>query len=92
MIPPRWQVFIAIGILAGTYTLGFLYGQASGRESALARAVVSFQNREKINHEIESLDSVGLCIALGGLPDECATLMRGVAETAESKQSGNDGK
>jgi len=41
--------------------------------------------RETINHETKNLDPVALCLALGGVREECAALMRGVAEAATSE-------
>lgn len=79
------QIIAIIVTLLSVYGLGFLYGRESGRKKALENAIIAFQKREKINDDISKLGDVDLCIALGGLPDECGSLMRGLDETTENK-------
>ena len=69
--------FISL-ILAAAFLSGFFYGRSAGRTAALESAVIAYQNRERIDHETDNLSPVDLCIAVGGLPDECTTLLRGV--------------
>ncbi|WP_336276959.1 hypothetical protein [Bartonella sp. CB178] len=75
----RWS-FILASLIAATLS-GFFYGRLLERNRTLVQAVSAFQNREKINDKVLSLSPFRLCIALGGMPDECKTLLRGMDET-----------
>ncbi|MCZ2203726.1 hypothetical protein [Bartonella sp. A05] len=61
---------------------GFFYGRSFEHTKTLSQAVVAFQNREKINDETFALSPFHLCIALGGLSDECSTLLHGMDKTS----------
>jgi len=74
---------IAAVVLITAFTSGYMAGRNHGREATLKAAVKAYQTRERINHETENMDAAALCLALGGLPVECADIMRGLAEAAE---------
>jgi len=58
------------------FASGYLAGRQHGRVVTLQAAVQAYQMREKVNHEINNMDDIALCHAIGGLPDECADLMQ----------------
>ncbi|WP_336288143.1 MULTISPECIES: hypothetical protein [unclassified Bartonella] len=62
----------------------FFYGRSFERSRTLIQAVSAFQNREKINDEIFFLSPFHVCLALGGMPDECATVLRGMDEATKN--------
>ena len=72
-------------VIGGAVSGLFFYalGQYDGKQDAAleaAQAVAqAIQNRAGINETINDMDSVALCVELGGLPDQCEQL-RGLAE------------
>jgi len=76
------KIGIAALFLMAAFTTGYMAGRNQGREATLKGAVTAYQTREKINHDTQNLDPVALCRALGGMPDECAALLRGLVEAA----------
>jgi len=72
------RIGIAALLLAGIFIFGYFTGRQHGREAVLKAAVAAYKTREKINHETENLDPIALCRALGGVREQCATLMRGL--------------
>jgi len=79
------KITIAVLILMLAFSSGYMAGRKYGREATLKAAVQAYQTREKINHETDNLDPARLCLALGGVREECAALMRGVAEAASGE-------
>jgi len=80
-----YKIGLAAMMVMVAFTGGYFTGRQHGREALLKSAVQSYQLRETINHETNSLSSVALCLALGGVQSECAALMRGFHETASSQ-------
>ncbi|MHC5308200.1 hypothetical protein [Bartonella sp. LJL80] len=64
---------------------GFFYGRSYQHTSMLENTVQAFQNREAIDHETSLLSTLDACIAIGGLPNECAILLRGLDSTTKGK-------
>lgn len=71
---------IAIAAVSGVY----LYGKSAGRQEtaveALEKQVEAYKDRNDENDAVEALDPVGLCIDLGGVPDDCRAELRRVGE------------
>jgi len=76
------KAIAAFLILIAVFAGGYVQGQKYGREATLKAAVTAYQTRERINHETDNLDPHALCLALGGMSDECAALLRRMDETA----------
>jgi len=76
-----YRIGIAALVLGGIFTSGYFAGRQHGREAAFKAAVAAYQARERINHETEALNPVALCRALGGMPEQCAALLRRLDET-----------
>ena len=75
-----------IGAVIGGAVSGLFFyalGQHDGKQDAALKAAQAvaqaIQNRAGINETIDSLDSVALCVELGGVRDQCEQL-RGLAE------------
>ena len=72
-------------VIGGAVSGLFFYalGQHDGKQDAALRAAQAvtqaIQNRAGINETINNMDSVALCVELGGLRDQCEQL-RGMAE------------
>lgn len=77
-----------IGVLAvvasATFGAGYYKGRVDGREKALRQAVAAYQQRNKVNEAVNTLDAFDLCRGLGGVPDEC-TALRGVDADAKAE-------
>ena len=87
-IPGASWINLAAGAVAGALLVSgpvYLNGRADGRElgrvAALEQAVKAYQQREDIDNATGNLSDTELCVILGGLPDECATVVRGLDET-----------
>ncbi len=75
-----------IGVVIGGAVSGLFFyalGVHDGKQDAALKAAQAvaqaIQNRAGINETIDNLDSVALCVELGGLRDQCEQL-RGLAE------------
>ena len=72
-------------VIGGAVSGLFFYalGQNDGKQDAALKAAQAvtqaIQNRAGINETINNLDSVALCVELGGMRDQCEQL-RGLAE------------
>lgn len=76
-----------IGAIMGGAIFGsllYVFGYSDGKNDAelkTAQAVTrAIQNRAGINTTINNMDSIALCVELGGLRDQCEQL-RGLAES-----------
>ena len=61
------------------YAIGIQDGKQDAALKAAQAVTQAIQNRAGINEAIDNLDSVALCVELGGVPDQCEQL-RGMAE------------
>ena len=72
-------------VIGGAISGLFFYalGQHDGKQDTALKAAQAMtqaiQNRAGINETIDNMDSVALCIELGGVRDQCEQL-RGLAE------------
>lgn len=71
-------------VLIGTYAYGHHVGYSEGKVEQLKASVEAYKTRDKVDEEVSGLNSVQLCIELGGLRDDCNQL-RGVEETPGAK-------
>ena len=79
------QIGLIAFLIVAAFISGFFYGRTYERTATLKVAVEAFQNREVINNETANLDPVGMCIAIGGLPNECTDILRGLDKASESQ-------
>ncbi|WP_083647312.1 hypothetical protein [Pseudochrobactrum sp. B5] len=69
-------------VIGGAVSGLFFYalGQNDGKQDAALKAAQAvaqaIQNRAGINETIDNLDSVALCVELGGMSDQCEQLRR----------------
>ncbi|MHC5307492.1 hypothetical protein [Bartonella sp. LJL80] len=76
--------FLAL-LFAAAFISGFFYGRSYQHKATLQSVVEAFQTREEIDHETSDLSPIDACIAIGGLPNECAALLRRVESSTESE-------
>jgi len=79
------KIGIAAVVLIAAFSTGYMAGRNHGRVATLEAAVKAHQTRERINRETENMDAAALCLALGGLPVECADIMRGLDKAAKGE-------
>ncbi|MCF7646039.1 hypothetical protein KQ944_12770 [Bacillus subtilis] len=58
------------------YALGVHDGKQQAALKAAQAVTQAIQNRVGINERIDNMDSIALCIELGGLRDQCEQLRR----------------
>ncbi|QHJ77087.1 MAG: hypothetical protein [Bacteriophage sp.] len=75
---------IIVVILAATYG-GIVIGQRLEKQKSLEAANAAFENSHEVENEVEALNPYNRCLALGGLPDECKVLLRGLDKTAKGQ-------
>jgi len=80
-----YKIGLVALVLAGVFMGGYMTGRNLAREALLKAAMQAYQLREKINAEVYNMDGVGLCLALGGVREECAALMRGMDKTTQGE-------
>ena len=61
-------------IAAWAINAAYQAGRTAERTAILNRSVEILRERNHVDDEVRDMDAVGLCAALGGLPDECAGL------------------
>ncbi|WP_295966830.1 hypothetical protein [uncultured Bartonella sp.] len=75
---------IIVVILASTYG-GIVIGQRLEKQKSLEAANAAFQQSREVENEVEALSPYHRCLALGGVPDQCKILLRGLDKTTEGK-------
>ena len=75
---------IIVVILAATYG-GIVIGQRLEKQKSLEAANAAFQKSREVENEVEALNPYQRCLAIGGVPDQCKILLRGLDKTTEGK-------
>ena len=75
---------IIVVILAATYG-GIVIGQRLEKQRSLEAANAAFQKSREVENEVEALTPYQRCLAIGGVPDECKILLRGLDKTTKGK-------
>ena len=75
---------IIVVILAATYG-GIVIGQRLEKQRSLEAANAAFQKSREVENEVEALNPYQRCLALGGLPNECKILLRGLDKTTKGE-------
>ena len=76
-------VFLALMIAAALS--GFFIGRNTEKANQLRADNAAFQTSHEVENEVETLSPYHRCLAVGGLPDECKVLMRGLDKTAKGQ-------
>lgn len=75
----NWRVLVAIGVVAsicGAYLIGKRDGRADIAVKAAAQIERAWKDRNKIDGKVQDMDSVSICIELGGMLADCQQLRR----------------
>lgn len=78
-------IVAALALLTWSHTHAYRAGKAAERLDRLKSDIEAYQKREGIENEVDGMDRVRICAELGGLPDDCAQLVRRVEEAAGSE-------
>ena len=75
---------IAVVTIAAGYG-GFFMGQRSENQKWIEAANAAFENSHEVENEVEALTPYQRCLAIGGVPNECRVLLRGLDKTTQGK-------
>lgn len=67
-------IVAALALLTFSHRFAYQAGRTAERTAILNRSVEILRERNATDDEIKGMDDRQLCLALGGLPDECAGL------------------
>ena len=83
----RLSIIIAVivVIIIAAASGGIFIGQRLEKQKSLAAANAAFQKSREVENEVEALNPYQRCLALGGVPDQCKILLRGLDKTTQGK-------
>ena len=64
---------------------GFFMGKRTENTNRMKADNTAFQQSHEVENEVEALTPYQRCLALGGVPNECEVLLRGLDKTTEGK-------
>jgi len=64
---------------------GFFMGKRTEDNNRMKADNTAFQQSHEAENEVEALTPYQRCLALGGVPNECKILLRGLDKTTEGK-------
>ena len=79
------RLAIVLVLIIAAASGGFFMGQHWGKQKTLEAANAAFKNSSEVENEVEALNPYQRCLAVGGLPDECKILLRGLDKTTEGQ-------
>ena len=75
------KAFLVCALIATAFAGGYLSGHTAGKNKQLADTVEAFQKRGKIDAAVDGKSDFELCIAVGGVREQCDEL-RGLDKAA----------
>lgn len=75
----NWRVLVIVGVIAaigGAYLVGKRDGRADVAIKAAAQIERAWKDRGKIDDKVQNMDSVSICVELGGVLADCQQLRR----------------
>ena len=83
----RLSIIIAVivVIIIAAASGGIFIGQRLEKQKSLAAANAAFQKSREVENEVEALTPYHRCLALGGVPDQCNILLRGLDKTTKGE-------
>ena len=79
------RLAIVLVLIIAAASGGFFMGQHWGKQKTLEAANAAFENSHEVENEVEALTPYQRCLAVGGVPDECKILLRGLDKTAKGQ-------
>ena len=78
-------IAVIIVVILAAASGGIFIGQRLEKQKSLAAANAAFQKSREVENEVEALTPYHRCLALGGVPDQCKILLRGLDKTTQGK-------
>ena len=79
------KLSIVTALIVISIIVGFFIGRQTEKTAALTKDNHAYQTSHEVENEVETLSPYHRCLAVGGLPDECKVLMRGLDKTAKGQ-------
>jgi len=79
------RLLSAIAIIIALIVVAFCIGQETEKQKSLKAAITAFENSHEVENEVEALNPYQRCLDIGGLPDECQVLLRGLDKTTKGE-------
>ncbi|QHJ82758.1 MAG: hypothetical protein [Bacteriophage sp.] len=79
------RLTMTIVIIIALIVVAFCIGQETEKQKSLKAAITAFENSHEVENEVEALNPYQRCLALGGVPDQCKILLRGLDKTTQGK-------
>lgn len=79
------KLSIVTALIVISVIVGFFIGRQTEKTTALTNANHAYQTSREVENEVNTLNLYSRCLAVGGLPDECKILMRGLDKTAKGQ-------
>ncbi len=79
------RLTMTIAIIIALIVVAFCIGQETEKQKSLKAAITAFENSHEVENEVEALTPYQRCLAIGGLPNECEVLLRGLDKTTQGK-------
>ena len=78
-------IAIIIVVIFAAISGGIFIGQELQKQKSLAAANAAFEKSHEVENEVEALTPYQRCLAVGGVPDQCKILLRGLDKTTQGK-------
>ena len=78
-------IAIIIVVIVAAVSGGIFIGQELQKQKSLKAAITAFENSHEVENEVEALNPYQRCLAVGGVPDQCKILLRGLDKTTQGK-------
>ena len=78
-------IAIIIVVIVAAISGGIFIGQELQKQKSLAAANAAFEKSHEVENEVEALTPYQRCLAVGGVPDQCKILLRGLDKTTQGK-------
>ena len=79
------RLSMTIAVIIALIVVAFCIGQETEKQKSLKAAITAFENSHEVENEVEALNPYQRCLAVGGVPDECKILLRGLDKTAKGQ-------
>ena len=79
------RLSITIAVIIALIVVSFCIGQETEKQKSLKAAITAFENSHEVENEVEALNPYQRCLAIGGVPDQCKILLRGLDKTTQGK-------
>ena len=83
----RLPVIIAVllALMIAAALSGFFIGKNAEKVKQLKADNAALQTSREVENEVQTLSPYRRCLAVGGLPDQCKVLLRGLDKTAKGQ-------